>query len=296
MLAFSRIPGNALSFRIRQTLRWSRGRPELADESKEGLFDYLEGSESDGGKGSPLSVAEAEARERALREYYRLDGLYRASTRALYRKNLYLIDILEKAAEGLPIPAPGSREVSALDIGSQDWHYVYGLERWLRHGGRVEARQVALRGVEVDGYGIYPDFRSRKDYAQAYAGQTGNPEVTYEVRDFLEAGGGGLDIVTLFYPFVTRHHLLLWGLPLRYFQPARMMAKAASLLKPGGWLLVFTHTLKEHGLYLEMGRASGKFTLAKEGRALSMLVDFHEDVEDRRFSVWRRNVPAHPQE
>ncbi|MDQ3002032.1 MAG: hypothetical protein M3Y08_12335 [Fibrobacterota bacterium] len=289
LLAFSRIPGNAFSFWIRQTLRWSRGRPKLSDEGKEGLFDYLAQADgSENGPPPPLSMMEAGAKERALRERYHLDDLYRASTRALYRKNLYLIDILEKAAEGLPIPDRERREASALDIGSQDWHYVFALERWLRHGGGAEARRVSLKGVEVDGYGIYPDFRSRKDYALAYAAQTGNPEVTYEVRDFLRTEGGGRDIVTLFYPFVTRHHLLLWGLPLRYFQPARMMTKVASILKPGGWLLVFTHTLKEHRLYLELGRASGAFTLAKEGRALSALVDFHEDVEDRRFSVWRR--------
>jgi hypothetical protein len=182
-------------------------------------------------------------------------------------------------------------------VGSQDWHYVFGLERWLRHGcdtgnpddgGGAEARRVSLRGVEVDGHGIYPDFRSRKDYAGAYAAQTGNPEVTYEVCDILDAAGGGLDLVTVFYPFVTRHHLLLWGLPLRYFRPAKQIAKFAALLRPGGWLLVFTHTLKEHEAFLALGKDSGGFELVKQGRALSTLVDFHEDVEDRRYSVWRR--------
>jgi hypothetical protein len=147
---------------------------------------------------------------------------------------------------------------------------------------------VALKGVEVDGYGIYPDFRSRKDYALAYAAQTGNPEVGYEVGDFLKTGGGGYDLITLFYPFVTRHHLLLWGLPLRYFRPESLLDKAAALIRPGGFLLAFTHTLREHELFLGLGRKTPGFELVREGRALSRLVDFHEDVEDRRFSVWRR--------
>jgi hypothetical protein len=163
---------------------------------------------------------------------------------------------------------------------------VFGLERWLRHGGG--AGRVSLRGVEVDGYGIYPDFRSRKDYADAYAAQTGNPEVTYEVGDILDASASGLDLVTLFYPFVTRHHLLLWGLPLRLFRPARLAAKAAALLRAEGWLLVFTHTLKEHEAFLALGQGTGELQLVKQGRALSDLVDFHEEVEDRRYSVWRR--------
>jgi hypothetical protein len=279
MLAFSRMPGNAFSFWIRRTLRWSRGRPVLPHEPKQDLFAYL---------AEPARTRAAD-REAHLRGHYRLEPLARESTRALYRKNLYLIDILEEAARGLPVPDPsaGVSGLCALDIGSQDWHYVFGLERWLRHAGGGD-RRVRLRGVEVDGYGIYPDFRSRKDYAGAYAAQTGNPEVTYEVGDILEASGSGLDLLTLFYPFVMRHHLLLWGLPLRLFRPARLAAKAASLLRTGGWLLVFTHTLKEHEAFLALGKGTGELELVKQGRALSDLVDFHEDVEDRRYSVWRR--------
>lgn len=275
MLAFSRIPGNAFSFWIRRTLRWSRGRPALPHEPKQDLFAYLE---------EPARTRAAE-REARLRERYRLEPLARESTRALYRKNLYLIDILEEAARDLPVP--DATALSALDVGSQDWHYAFGLERWLRHG-RDGDRCVSLRGVEVDGYGIYPDFRSRKDYAGAYAAQTGNPEVTYEVGDILDAAGSGLDLVTVFYPFVTRHHLLLWGLPLRLFRPARLAAKTAALLRPGGWLLVFTHTAKEHEAFLALGGKTAGLELVKQGRALSDLVDFHAEVEDRRYSVWRR--------
>ncbi|HKP95688.1 MAG TPA: hypothetical protein VJ385_08015 [Fibrobacteria bacterium] len=300
MLAFSRIPGNAFSFWVRQTLRWSRGRPILPHEPKEDLFAYLGAEEAPAGGAPGGGTPGGEARERELRNRYDLTPLARASTRALYRKNLYLLDILEKACEGLPIPegSPPAGSIRALDVGSQDWHYVFALERWLRHGtgsrdGRTGAagkteRPVFLKGVEVDGYGIYPDFRSRRDYAQAYLAQTENPEVVFEVGDFLKTGGGGYDLLTLFYPFVTRHHLLLWGLPLRFFQPGKLLEKAAALTRPGGWMLVFTHTLKEHDLFLDLGKRAGGYALVREGRALSRLVDFHEDVADRRFSVWRR--------
>jgi hypothetical protein len=314
MLAFSRIPGNAFSFWIRQTLRWSRGRPALPHEPKDDLFAYLppgsEGARAGASvRGSAVGASAygrsaAEARERDLRDRYRLTPFFEASTRALYRKTLYLIDILEQACAGLSIPDPQARSLKALDVGSQDWHYVFGLERWLRFGNAwgngtedgsggdgIDAsrgRRVALKGVEVDGYGIYPDFHSRKDYALAYAAQTGNPEVEYEVGDFLKTGGGGYDLLTLFYPFVTRHHLLLWGLPLRYFRPEPLLDKAAASIRPGGFLLAFTHTLREHEAFLELGRKTAGLELIREGRALSRLVDFHEAVEDRRFSLWRR--------
>jgi hypothetical protein len=283
LLAFTRIPGNAFSFWIRETLHWSRGTPALPHEAKDGLFDYL---------GPDAPAAEAKARDFEGR--FDLGPLKGASTRALYRKNLYLIDILEKAAAGLRLPGEETGELlrprRCLDVGAQDWHYVFGLERWLRHGlGAPGAgRAVELGGIELDGYGIYPDFHSRRDYALAYAARTGNPAVTYEVGDFLRGRGEGYDIVTFFYPFVTRYQLLLWGLPLRFYRPEAFVEKAAAITRPGGWLMAFAHSTREHDLFTALARASGAFDLVREGFARSNLVDFHEEVDDRRFSIWRR--------
>lgn len=294
-LAYTRIPGNAFSFWLRRSLRWSRGAPVLPQEPKEDLFAYL--SPRPGADARPAGAgllpaaspakARAEARERELRERYGLGPLRERSTATLYRKNLYLVDILERAAEGLDLPPREAGALRALDVGAQDWHYVFGLERWLARAGGAP-RQVALRGAEVDGHGIYPDLRSRCDYARAYAAQTGNPGVAYEVGDFLDAEGEGLDVITWFYPFVLRHHLLLWGLPLRHFRPERLIAKAASMLRPGGWLVVLAHTGAEHEAFLRLARAQGGLDLVRAGEARSRLVDFHAEVEDRRFSLWRR--------
>lgn len=279
LLAYTRIPGNAFSFWVRKTLRWSRGIPELPDESKAGLFAYLHG---DG--------ARAEARERELRERYDLGPLRARSTAANYRKNLYLIDILERATQGLDFPPPAAEKLRAADVGSQDFHYAFGVERWLSRANRAPGatpRALALEGVEVDGHGIYPDFRSRRDWARAYAAQTGNPDVTYRVADFARDPGGPYDVITWFYPFVTAHHLLLWGLPLGLYRPAALVERAFAALKPGGMMAVTAHTEKEHLLFLGRGRAAG-FRLLREGPARSLLVDFHADVEDRRFSIWTK--------
>jgi SAM-dependent methyltransferase len=278
LLACTRIPGNAFSFWIRQTLHWSRGTPTLYQESKVDLFAYLKEGRR-----------EAEAREADLRAHYQLDPLARLSTAALYRKNLYLLDTLDKATKGLQLPSLGSGVVKALDVGSQDWYYVFALERWLQFHNRLKGRQVHLKGIELDGYELYADFHSRQDYAKAYVDQTGNLEVRYELGDFLKSREAGFDFVFIFYPLVMRYQLLLWGLPLRYFAPQCFLAQAATMTRPGGWLVVFCHTLREHEIFLELGRATKAYQLLREGQVLSNLVDFHGEVNDSRFSIWRKN-------
>ncbi len=277
LLAFARIPGNALSFWLRKKVRCSRGKPELHQECKEGLFDYLH-----------QGRREAEARAALLYHRYHLEPLARLSSASLYRKNLYLLDILEQATQDLPFPFPEERGIKALDVGSKDWYYLFGLERWLRWHNRKKDEPVELTGVELDGYQIHAGFHTRQEYAEAYLEQTGNPEVRYRTADFLEYRGGGQDIIFIFYPLVLRYHLLLWGLPLRYFAPQKILAKAAALTRPGGWLIVLCHTRREHELLLEFCRGRGEYQLLREGGVVSNLVDFQGEPEESHFSIWKK--------
>jgi len=277
LLALTRIPGNAFSFWVRRMLRWSRGKPKLHQESKEGLFAYLQEGHS-----------EAEERAVELHDRYQLEPLARLSTASLYRKNLYLLDTLEKATQDLPLPFYDTRIVKALDVGSQDWYYVFALERWLQWHNCNNAEPFELTGIELDGYEIYADFHSRRDYAQTYVEQTGNPKVHYEIGDFLEHSEGEYDIIFLFYPLLIRYQLLLWGLPLRYFAPKSILSQAAALTRSGGWLVVLCHTLREHEVLLEICQAIGDYQLLREGLVLSNLMDFHGEINDNRFSIWMK--------
>ncbi len=276
LLAFARIPGNACSFLLRRMIRWSRGKAVFHQEPKDNLFAYL----NDG-------AHDAEARAAELHARYDLEPLARLSTRSNYRKNLYLLDSLEKASLGLSLPFPEYSVIKAMDIGSQDWYYVFALERWLRKHGRSNGEPVVkLTGIELDAYELCAAFRSRIDYATAFAEQTGNPNVSYVVGDFRKWRERGHDILFLFYPLVLRYQQLLWGLPMHTFDPEGIVANAAVSTRPGGWLVVFCHTMPEHKKILDLCRKNGAFALLREGEVISTLVDFYVETRDRRFSIW----------
>jgi len=111
----------------------------------------------------------------------------------------------------------------------------------------------------------------------------------HKVDDFLKYSDKELDVITLFYPFVTRHHLLLWGLPLQFFLPERIISHAAKITKKNSAFIVYCHTVKEHEIFVSLTKKSGAFMLLREGPVQSNLVDFYEAVEERRFSIWKKN-------
>ncbi len=275
-LVWLRAPFNPLAFTLRRRLGWSKGEPPALHEAKGGLFDYLE----------PGERAGAEGRERALRERYDLGPLYRASMRGAYRENLYVLDVLDR--EVAPLARGAARGV---DVGSKDFAYAFALERFLRRQGGT--RRPELVGVEVDGHVVYRDLHSRADRARVNVARTGNPRVRYEVADFLDVEAGPADLVTIFYPFVTRFALLAWGLPLSAFRPRELLARAAAALAPGGLLVVFNHTLEEREALHALARAAPDLRLERHAPLGSRLVDYHDQVPERTVTVFRK-APAAP--
>lgn len=268
-LVLLRAPGNALGFLARRRVRWSRGTATLANEDKAGLFD------------GPYVV-----RERELRERYDLAALLANSTRLHYAENLALLDGLERllGAETLPIGPEGS--LRALDVGSGAFVYATALQRFLARGGSGPERTVHLRGLEVDGHGVYRDGHSRADHARAHARLAG-AHVSYEVGDVLAADPGVRDVVTCFYPFLTRHALLAWGLPLRLFRPQELLAQLVRAVRPGGLLVIANQTREEYAtLCAEL--AALPVERVAEAALATDLVPYAARTRDRVGSAWRR--------
>ncbi len=320
-LAYLRLPGNELSFALRSHITWSRGLPQLPREDMDRLFAHLfmppesnlpaQASGDTDNQASlsltpsktalnPHSIIDTGALAQNLARDFKLIALYRHSTQALYRKTLYLLHCWNSIAEGTDLFAsettansPPASELKSklrvLDVGPQDWHYVFALNQWLTHYRSPLPRQIEMLGLEVDPYERYRDLHTRRDYALAYLAQTGNPHAEYREGDILKHNSDlPYDMVFWLFPIVTVYETLLWGLPARYCRPQATVAKLADMTRSGGWLMLMAHTGREHALASEYLVKTGRFQCRNQGFACNTLIDFHARIRDRRISLWQR--------
>lgn len=269
-LLFALAPFNAAAFSLRRRLAWTRGPVTHVNEPKARLF-----------RDAPMLAR----RERQLRKRYDLDRLRDGSTVHAYQENLYVLDVLDGVT--LDGVAPKKRGMlRAIDVGSQDFRYAFGLARWL---GRF-ARAVELTGIELEGHHVYADLHSRREHAEAFAREVDGATVQYIVADFTKFEGakaGEVDVISFFFPFVLEYALVRWGLPRRFFDPRTLFAHAFSLLRPGGTVVVMNHTAAERERQVELLEACG-FLVASSAPARSDLVDYAADVPERSLTIARR--------
>lgn len=282
-LTLLRAPANELSFGLRSRLGWSRGLATLPHEGKQDLFGHVD----------PEEAAELQRDADELRERFGLGALHGCSTRLAYAANLALIDRLIALCGERTVPAGVDGKVRAVDIGCGDFHYATALASWLsRHDatGASGARDVVLRGIEVDAHGIYRDGHSRADHGRAHAALAsgGRADVCFEVADCCALRLPEQDVVTCFYPFVSAYALLRWGLPLTKLRPRLLLHRAASTLRPGGWLVVANQTGAEFERLVELLR-DAPVTLLGIAPFASDFVPYAAATADRVGSVWQRS-------
>ncbi|MFZ5817749.1 MAG: hypothetical protein ACOY93_21055 [Bacillota bacterium] len=226
---------NAIDYPIRHLIKLRRGAPPLPAEPKDGLFP-------------PAVQAEA---DRLVRTYG-LERWARQSGRTDFAASLFYLQMLERALEEgrVRLPSP----VTAVDAGCGDWFYVQALHGLLRHHGSEPPRTVILDGVEVDAWALYAGFRSRYDWAQAYAaGCDGATYLPQDIRQYRRE----VDLALMLFPFLFADDLRRWGLPRRYLRPGEYLRHVWGLLKPGGWLVVANlggaERIEQHRLLAEAG-------------------------------------------
>jgi hypothetical protein len=259
-------PFNAAAFSLRRAFAWTRGTVNIKNEPKTTLFAFAASHERG-----------LWTRERELRTRYKLDQLRSGSTAHNYRENLYILDVLDRHASDITRIRQG---LAAVDVGSQDFRYAFGLARFLGPNSQ-------LTGIELEGNRIYKDLHSRKDYAEAYVAQIDNAAVNYEVKDFLTHDDKNLDIAFFFFPFVLEYALLRWGLPRRFFDPTRIFHHAHKMLRPGGTVVVMNHTEAERVRQVEILEACG-FDIVSSEAVSSDLIDYSSQVRERSLTIARK--------
>lgn len=271
-LAWLRVPGNELGFAVRSRLRWSRGPVRLPSEDKRGQY--------------PDDPALRRSADRIAADYD-LANLRANSTLPVWMENVAMLDRLGALAGQTAAPAGPEGAVRALDVGCGPFQYATALQRWLsRHGAR-SPRAVCLRGIEIDGHGVYRDGHSRADHARAHAALAGDG-TTFEVADFTRLEVPPQDVVSLFYPFLSAYPLLRWGSPISHLGPARLLGRAVRALRAGGWLVVANQTATE----FERLRALLEPEPVKLLRRVSFaspLVPWRDAAGDRVGSLWVRD-------
>ncbi|MEC7724122.1 MAG: hypothetical protein VYD05_01325 [Planctomycetota bacterium] len=235
--ALLRAPASELCFAVRSSLRWSRGVPGR---------DALAGAPTFAWAPEPIRAA-LEARADALEQRYQASAPIRGLAPELRARNYARLEQLDRLADGLVAPCSPAGVVRAADIGSGDFYYAAALSRWLARTNRPSLLDVALRGVEVDGYGLQRDGYSRADHGRGRAAAASGDRfrVSYEVGDARALGAAEQDVVSMFYPFLTSIDGLASGAPWSQIQPRKALEAAVSALRPGGWLVVANRSSRE---------------------------------------------------
>lgn len=291
-LALLRAPAIELGFALRSVLRWSRGAPLLSRNAGGDTFGWADQDRRE----------HLRARRDAMLAQFDLAHLEDTAAPDVRCRNLARIEQLEALSDGLELPAGSDGVVRAADFGCGDFHYAAGLQQWLaRHqpcsDGRPpeSERRVVLRGLELDGHGIYRDGHSRADHARARAKNASvhGSLVQFEVADAAYARLPEQDVVSLFFPFLTAYACLSWGAPLSRLRPRRLLERAVHALRPGGWLVVANQTEQE---YRRMSRLLADLPVVRIARAsfATDLVLHAERTQDQLGSVWQRQVTVPP--
>lgn len=275
-----RAPANELGFLVRSSIRWSRGEPALPNESKQALFDFL----------PPAERADAERRLAGWRHWPEIEELAAHGSRTTLLDAVHRLEGLERLVGARSLPCGADGTIRALDVGCGDFRYAPALAGWLGRQGAAAARRVVLRGIEVDGFGVYRDGHARVDHARAHArlAAAGGAEVRFEVADFARKRWPQQDVVSMFFPFLGVRACLAWGLPLSRLQPTRLLRRAVASVRPGGWLLVVDQTQAERQRLRQL-LADQPVTCFAEASFATTLVPWAERTADQTASLWLRH-------
>jgi len=175
---------------------------------------------------------------------------------AAYRRNLYMLEILE---ESLPAHLPFWQQESLriLDVGAGDWIYAPAIYQFFRHAHRPIPRKVFLTGVELDPYRIDDEGYSRVDYALSYIDPIAS-HCRYLIQDIGDYNPSlPYHVILQFLPLVLEAAHLFWGLPLKYYHPQASLHHLLEILASEGVIVVANEIPPEFERQMQLWQGEG---------------------------------------
>lgn len=136
---------------------------------------------------------------------------------------------------------------SVLEVGCQDFSRLPALRAYF------SPNHPQILGIELDAYPLLQDFHSRKDKADYFCSLATKSE--YRCQDFFTFREPH-SLVLSFYPFVSLHPALAWGLPSRYGDAGQWLQSFERNLKPKGFLFVVHQGKWEEDCFDEVRRGA----------------------------------------
>jgi len=136
---------------------------------------------------------------------------------------------------------------SILEVGCQDFSRLPALRAYF------SPNHPHILGIELDAYPILQGFHSRKDKAEYFCSLA--PKSEYRCQDFFTFREPH-SLVLSFYPFVSLHPALAWGLPSRYGDATQWVQAFERNLKPKGFLFVVHQGKWEEDCFDEVRRGA----------------------------------------
>lgn len=171
-----------------------------------------------------LESLPAPARTEALRIINKFNFYSNALSPVSDRWSLWTLWLLENMFSGAP------RAELAVDFGCQDFRRLPALRCFLGPKPRIV-------GLEIDPYRILSGFHSRADIAEYFVKLDAKaeylPENAFSWTPRKKAGAG-----FAFFPFVSPHPALAWGLPAELGAPDAWLSTLHRSLLPGAYAFV----------------------------------------------------------
>ena len=197
---------NSIFFGLRQKIQFSRDRyQETGISDAEILFSDWEMGQ--------LGIH--------LGEKYGLENFRKLLNIHNYKKNLSTLWILEEFYKERPNP------INILEAGAQDFSRLPALRAFF---------QIPILGLELDAFPILSDLSSRYDRAQYYI-RTTDKISKFQVGNFFHHNSK-YSLIIAFYPFVSPHPALAWGLPASFGSAELWVKSVDRNLTTGGQALI----------------------------------------------------------